>query len=83
MAIQKIEEMIASNSEANSARPGGMVPVSGSNPPPTPIPPAGGGQIIRGNSNNVPPALMSLTMQVPQSGLEPHNCGKLVSTFLI
>lgn len=102
MAIQKIEEMIASNSEANAARNSGSGPVPGpgSGPAgpspgpntvpnvgphaaaPAPIPPTipgPGGQIVR-PGGNVPPALMSLAMQLPPPTImEQHPSGKFVS----
>lgn len=103
MAIQKIEEMIASNAEANIARNSGSgpilgpaqgpgpgpspgpnsVPNAGPNVAPVPIAPAmsgPGGQIIRPGAN-VPPALMSLTMQLPPPIIEQHPSGKFVSVF--
>ncbi|KAL0271065.1 UNVERIFIED_CONTAM: hypothetical protein PYX00_008289 [Menopon gallinae] len=79
LAIQKIQEMIAANAESATPRTGANTavnncPAPGPIPAPVTVPPAvtNAPRIAGGN---VPPALMSLAMQLPPPIVEQHPSG--------
>lgn len=84
MAIQKIEEMIASNAEVNNQRQsgGGVIPATMPNSAAGPV----HGSITTGTRaplvGNVPPALMSRNIQLPPPILE-QTSGKFVGLVFL